>query len=89
MMPLYAATARLMPLGDTKISRQSFETPVDVTSFQELPVSLDIQRLPPDTAAASFTPSDEDVIERQFLAVRVVYSVHDPPESTDDHSEPP
>ena len=88
MMPLYAAAARLVPLGDAKMLRHAFETPVDVTSFQELPVSLDVQRLPPSTAAANLTPSDEHVIEIQpFDAERD--TDQDPPESTEDHSIPP
>ena len=88
MMPLYAVAARLVPLGDVKMLRHAFETPIDVTSVQVVPVSLDVQMFPPSTAAASLTPSDEDVIEVQTATVFGDLD-QNAPESSERHSSVP
>jgi len=94
MLPPLMTAASFLPSDDEAIEIQLLPVPVDVSSVQVTPESVDVQMLPPVVAggfeeggaatAASFVPSDDEAIDLQFLTDPVdVFSVQVTPESFD------
>jgi hypothetical protein len=76
--------ASLVPSLEDVMANHFFMIPVEVTSVQFAPESVDVQMFPSQTTAASLVPSLEDVMPLQSLVLPTeVSSVHVAPESED------
>ena len=78
------AAATFVPSDDEVIAFHFFVSPIDVSSLQFTPESIDFQMFPSSTTATNFVPSDDEVMSIHFLvAPTEESSIQVTPESVD------